>query len=1054
MSLNDCPPYLQPRIRHITSLRIHRLAVPRAEVDADTKEQANTEGGSAGGIEGYDLAVPLPRGSRVRYTATEGAENGLVKLADGQVERPERERGLLEDVIHDVLAEEVDEGLRFEEGNLNGSETESQSLTASRRGADLPDLQFRRNRRRTSNNSTITLPSITQNTSSNNTAPLQEGRTRSFSHLPPPTSPISLHGFSTSTPGSGGTARRPSISTHRSRSRLTIPRHVDREFDTLVGGNNSNRSGSFGSAHAPGVMNGNASPLVSPISPGFFIPLPIPERAVSSRSIVGSSSSVPVDIRNAGVATAAKTGDGAGKEKQGGLPALSSLPCHNASTKITSEIMHEHNFPATQQNNTNDNGEADAEKDDGITPYDLQRAPNPDRKENAQSSTDVRSTSRDEQHATTVSAPTPGQTRARSTSISSSRSHLHTYTNLHIPQSGYTTVTSGAAVGVGGHRRERSGTVSSVYPVHNEEGEGGRRRQQLLNPHPEESASSAGISEPLHLQQMAEEVAYVDQRILRNRLVRCFVTFATVETDEGRSTQQKQQQQQRKEKDSHGPSGRRKFGGEIGATASRARVNDTAQGSKEMHTIANALFPFYISPIHIRSTHPTFSGLSPRSDYASWLCVRDAAAHTLVVDVWVELEVPDRRSGRKGSRGYLEEADGERMDGARFVMSWVKLKGVGGIVDLRRLHEVDETLTTALPENTLIFTFSTFGDRLFYFELPTLVDPRSTRLQVEPTIDGKVGAGKATVNSVMERSLRETRMRKSVGLGELHHMMNLYTVVRDTERDVRRMERDLDAKVAASAEAVNEARACSKQTAKCNDLQRAGVKIRTGNTEHAERNEMRRNALRVRRAAMEDVKERYKLLDTHRNNLSNNLHQLTSTIESIQLPIYRHRARSIAQVNDIFEIAPVDAATLLYSILHVPLPIPQHASEAAPPLSLPSGALPRGVKVDEDTISTALGFVALAVNQISHILDRPLTYPLTCAGSKSLVKDTISIIQGPRRGVEKYRYDYGVFLLNKNIELLMVDARIKLEDMRHTLPNLKMLLLTLAAQDRPRARAI
>lgn len=34
---------------------------------------------------------------------------------------------------------------------------------------------------------------------------------------------------------------------------------------------------------------------------------------------------------------------------------------------------------------------------------------------------------------------------------------------------------------------------------------------------------------------------------------------------------------------------------------------------------------------------------------------------------------------------------------------------------------------------------------------------------------------------------------------------------------------------------------------------------------------------------------------------------------------------------------------------------------------------------------------------------------------------------------------------------LMVDAGIKLEDMRHTLPNLKMLLLTLAAQDRPPA---
>jgi hypothetical protein len=75
------------------------------------------------------------------------------------------------------------------------------------------------------------------------------------------------------------------------------------------------------------------------------------------------------------------------------------------------------------------------------------------------------------------------------------------------------------------------------------------------------------------------------------------------------------------------------------------------------------------------------------------------------------------------------------------------------------------------------------------------------------------------------------------------------------------------------------------------------------------------------------------------------------------------------------------------------------------------------------------------------------------------------------KGVEKYRFDYAVFLLNKNIELvslpisvmsrqtfnldtllqLMIDVGIRIEDMRHTLPNLKMLLLTLAAQDRPPA---
>jgi len=65
--------------------------------------------------------------------------------------------------------------------------------------------------------------------------------------------------------------------------------------------------------------------------------------------------------------------------------------------------------------------------------------------------------------------------------------------------------------------------------------------------------------------------------------------------------------------------------------------------------------------------------------------------------------------------------------------------------------------------------------------------------------------------------------------------------------------------------------------------------------------------------------------------------------------------------------------------------------------------------------------------------------------------------------VDTYRFEYGVFLLNKDIEMvifdvliffdfarlnyfisqLMVDRELRALDMRHTLPNLKNLLLTL-----------
>jgi hypothetical protein len=66
------------------------------------------------------------------------------------------------------------------------------------------------------------------------------------------------------------------------------------------------------------------------------------------------------------------------------------------------------------------------------------------------------------------------------------------------------------------------------------------------------------------------------------------------------------------------------------------------------------------------------------------------------------------------------------------------------------------------------------------------------------------------------------------------------------------------------------------------------------------------------------------------------------------------------------------------------------------------------------------------------------------------------------KGVDTYRFEYGVFLLNKDIEMvrslltfvrhaligflirkIMADMDLRALDMRHTLPNLKNVLLTL-----------
>ena len=112
---------------------------------------------------------------------------------------------------------------------------------------------------------------------------------------------------------------------------------------------------------------------------------------------------------------------------------------------------------------------------------------------------------------------------------------------------------------------------------------------------------------------------------------------------------------------------------------------------------------------------------------------------------------------------------------------------------------------------------------------------------------------------------------------------------------------------------------------------------------------------------------------------------------------HRHRARLVNTLDAIFPIVPLDPSTLLYSILSVPLPIPTDPKSPAPPANIASNLLPSGIKVDEETTATALGMVAMCVQRLGEITGEDLLYPVTCLGSRSLVRDNISVITGPRR---------------------------------------------------------
>jgi len=112
------------------------------------------------------------------------------------------------------------------------------------------------------------------------------------------------------------------------------------------------------------------------------------------------------------------------------------------------------------------------------------------------------------------------------------------------------------------------------------------------------------------------------------------------------------------------------------------------------------------------------------------------------------------------------------------------------------------------------------------------------------------------------------------------------------------------------------------------------------------------------------------------------------------------RITLISSLAWIFPIDLFSGPDLLYAILSVPLPIPLGVTDPGPPLSLPSHK-----EVTEEAVASALGYAALVVQLLAIYLGEGLVYPITFIGSRSLIRDGISAMVGPRMSVLKNYFD-------------------------------------------------
>ncbi|OAA55279.1 uv radiation resistance protein [Niveomyces insectorum RCEF 264] len=177
--------------------------------------------------------------------------------------------------------------------------------------------------------------------------------------------------------------------------------------------------------------------------------------------------------------------------------------------------------------------------------------------------------------------------------------------------------------------------------------------------------------------------------------------------------------------------------------------------------------------------------------------------------------------------------------------------------------------------------------------------------------------------------------------------------------------------------------------------------------------------------------------------------KLASSRATVRKTLDAIRGQRRRVCEDLMRIVPIVPAPsgqpLSFHICGLPLPNTEQGGSV----------LGLGSPMSEDALSAALGYVALLANALQSYLSVALPYKITAYGSRSVIRDDISKLPDQQRDFplyvprgghsSQYRFDYGWFLLNKDVETLCAAQGLKVVDIRHTLPNLKYLLYVCSA---------
>ncbi|KDN50331.1 hypothetical protein RSAG8_01667, partial [Rhizoctonia solani AG-8 WAC10335] len=445
-----------------------------------------------------------------------------------------------------------------------------------------------------------------------------------------------------------------------------------------------------------------------------------------------------------------------------------------------------------------------------------------------------------------------------------------------------------------------------------------------------------------------------------------------------------------------------------------------------------ATIPFFISPIHRPSTNPSWTGLDANGDFAEWV---DRQQSQIIVALWGRVNECSASawSNLKGKdKGIGSDEPNE--DNWKVLVEWD--------VQMDKLEKVEATLLDhldVLPSNTLLLSLAPSGD-LYYLPSNSPSRPSSPTAYASDS-ELAISTHKAkppTRSEILQQSRRETRMKQSATWADVVKLANLYAVVRDTQISLDEVLHNTNSLIEHVGPNVL-AREISEREENLRVLRQEVVAAKKGCAASSQEKQSRTERLRDRQEALRAATDVYDQAVQANDEKSDQVDSARATYLEIHNALTPRRMALCHTLDYIFPIEPdaERAADLVFTILGVPLPVPVAPSDPAPPLN------------NEEAVSAALGYAAHVVALLGSYMNVRVPYPVTYVGSRSYVRDPISAMHGPRMfplyptGMDTYRFEYAVFLLNKDVETLMVEQGLRAADLRHTLPNLKNLILTL-----------